>query len=437
VPSPPHPREPVPAKRVVITTTASLNGGDAALLQAQLHTIDDAFPGASVTIYDQQAEVARRYRPHLDFRSSLVWPRREPTGRVRVALTWMAHLGRVLVAASALRLRKARLARVLAPHRAALHDLERYRDADVVMTNAGTMLMAHYRYEPRLVDYAIAHILGTPVVHFTQTMGPFGRRWSNPILRGLLARARLVLLRGELSAAHVRALGAGRATTAVVADPVFALTNDDDLEHGRSRRLPTDRPRVGISVRDWPFFDGQADYERAVAELCTALVRQRGAEVVFVSTCQGIPEYWVDDSRVADRIVAALYDDVRASATVDRGFHDTDDLRDALAGLDVMIATRLHVAILALTSGTPTIPIAYEPKAREVFARLEAPDLPIDIDQVSGGRLLRHVDGVWPHLDERRWRLFDAVASERQSALGVADLLRGALGELRADPVDQ
>jgi colanic acid/amylovoran biosynthesis protein len=297
--------------------------------------------------------------------------------------------------------------------------------------------MAHYRYEPRLVDYAVAHILRKPVVHFTQTMGPFGRRWSNPILKSLLLRARLVLLRGSESMEHLRSIGADRAATEIVADPVFALATDADLGHGRVRRLPARQPRIGISVRDWPFFAGQARYEQAVADLCAALVRERSAEIVFLSTCQGTPEYWMDDSLVAERIAETLDDDVRASVTVDRAFHDTNDLRAAFAEFDLMIATRLHVAILALTSGTPAIPIAYEPKAREVFARLGAEDLPIDIGEVDEGRLQRHVEERWEGLDRHRGALFDAVRSERRSAQGVADLLRRHLDDAIPTRVQQ
>ena len=36
-----------------------------------------------------------------------------------------------------------------------------------------------------------------------------------------------------------------------------------------------------------------------IEDLVDGLVRDRGAEVTFISTCQGAPEYWADDSSVA------------------------------------------------------------------------------------------------------------------------------------------
>lgn len=413
----------------MITTTASLNGGDAALLEAELDAIERAFPGANVVTYDQQAAVASRYRPALGLRAGLVWPaERPPAGRVASAGVWAIHLGRVLLAAVALRGHAIRLARALAPSATAFEALVRYRDADVVATNAGTMLMPHYRYGPRLVDYAVAAIVRTPVVYFTQTMGPFRPGVSSVVLSRMLRRSPLVLVRGDETVAHLRRIGVKGPRVVVAPDPVFVFAADADLAHGRARRLPEHRPKVGVSVRDWPYFDGQADYEAAVVDLCTRLVRERDAEITFLSTCQGIPEYWTDDSAVARRIYGRLDGDVQERILIDDGFNDTATLRAKVRDLDLVVATRLHMAILSLVSGTPAIPLAYEAKTAEVFGRLGASAMVIGIDQVGQGRLGAHVTRYWDRIDEGREALFAAVEAERNEARAVSDRLRAALG---------
>ena len=86
--------------------------------------------------------------------------------------------------------------------------------------------------------------------------------------------------------------------------------------------------RVAVSVREWPYFArkptsaGMADYRAAVASAIVALVRHYCADVVFLSTCQGVSAYWTDDSSVASAIWSSLPDDVQACVTVDSSFHD-------------------------------------------------------------------------------------------------------------------
>lgn len=170
--------------------------------------------------------------------------------------------------------------------------------------------------------------------------------------------------------------------------------------------MPTG-PRVGISARDCRRFfvgdpeEGQRRLQQAYAELCVELVRAEDADVVFVSTCQGLSSYWADDSRTAQEVVDSLPADVAARVVVERDHHSTAGLRGFFQELDLVVSTRLHGAILALTAGTPVVPIAYEFKTEEVFAQLGQPEMVHLIDDVNGRsladgvcRYLREVDGT-------------------------------------------
>src|SRR3546814_6657409 len=60
----------------------------------------------------------------------------------------------------------------------------------------------------------------------------------------------------------------------------------------------------------------------------------------------------------------------RSRVRVDDRFHTPEALRDRYAGYDMVVATRMHAAILALCAGTPVMPLAYEFKTAELFGRL-------------------------------------------------------------------
>jgi len=83
-----------------------------------------------------------------------------------------------------------------------------------------------------------------------------------------------------------------------------------------------------------------------------------------------------------------LPEEVRRRVRVDRAFHGPDALAEAYAAFDMVLATRMHAAILALTAGTPVLPIAYEFKTTELFEALGLGDYVVSIDGIDEDRLL-------------------------------------------------
>ena len=86
--------------KVVITNAVALNGGDAAILLAEVKLLRAAFGGdTQFVIFDSQPEISGRHYPELDFRE--LWHARA----ARRAGSWLRkprrafHLGRVRLAA--------------------------------------------------------------------------------------------------------------------------------------------------------------------------------------------------------------------------------------------------------------------------------------------------------------------------------------------------
>ncbi len=238
--------------------------------------------------------------------------------------------------------------------------------------------------------------------------------------------ADLILLRDEPSHRHLEEIGASTTAVRITGDAAFGLAAPTG---GRSVASLS----VAVSARNWPYARGEADranatYRDAVAEAVTWLVRDRGANVTFVSTCQGVPEYWTDDSAVAEAIQEQLPADVVDHVTVDRAFHRPAELMELLASFDLALATRMHMAILALVAGTPVFPIAYEFKMRELAERVGLGAWVQDLEDVRPGeelsadigQFLDALPTLWPDVAA-------AVETERESALATEDLMRQAL----------
>jgi colanic acid/amylovoran biosynthesis protein len=246
--------------------------------------------------------------------------------------------------------------------------------------------------------------------------------------------ARLVLLRDEASRRNVESLGAEGARLRVGADLAFALAEAKTLRAAQTKAYQ-DRPRVAVSVREWPYFEtvsaeeGMARYRASIAATVEHLVRAHDAEVVFVSTCQGNPAYRYDDAAVAADIAATLPGDVRDRVSVDSDYHRPEAMLDLLSGFDLTIATRMHVAILALSAGVPVLPIAYEFKTQALFERLGLGEWVQDIERVRPDTLPAVADRFVEHLPTFRANLFERVEAQRAEAMSSGVWVRDAVRE--------
>ncbi|WP_432508822.1 polysaccharide pyruvyl transferase family protein [Kineococcus auxinigenes] len=405
----------------------SLNGGDAAILVAQRDVLDEQWPGVRVTVSDTHPGAARRYLPDLPFQSFLMAALREPAGTSRLpsraqGVLTRLRFARVKGAATLHGLGFHAPARAMtpAPCRAPLHEMV---TADVIAYTGGTTLTDNYDLTDKVFDLEVARRLRKPLVFLPQSAGPFHKPENRRSLAPVLAAADLVLLRDERSLQHVVDVGADPAVCAVVPDIVFALARPDALS--APPRPRAEAPRLAVSVREWAHFrdkdreQGMRDYLDALRAAVTAAVRQRGARVTFVSTCQGRPEYVRDDSAFALRVVEGLEPDVRAAVQVDRAAHDPEGLIDLLAGFDAMLSTRLHGAISAVCTGLPTLTVAYEYKTVEVWRQLGLPEWTVEIDDVTPGVLAERTLALLDSAPELRKALSVAVPPMREGARSV------------------
>lgn len=168
---------------------------------------------------------------------------------------------------------------------------------------------------------------------------------------------------------------------------------------------------------------GAERYLDSVAAAVTRLA-ERGDEIVFMSPCQGVPEFSTDDSRCAQEVLDRCDDATRGRCHVDADFHTPAELTEVIAGFDAVISTRMHGAIVALGTAVLVLPTAYEFKTHELFAALGLSEWVTDIDEMEPDefavKTLRFIDCR----DDIRALMMAPVPAARNRALAVADDLR-------------
>ena len=409
--------------KILITNAVALNVGDAAILKGILKLLYSTFgEETQIAVYDSKPEIARRYYPDIQFHKSIYnqgldFMRLKRPARVIFWLNyWRIYL------CSWLWSRGAKPIAAVGLSESEVKALQDYSSADLIISTGGTYLVENYALEPRILDFKIASMLGRPLILFTQSLGPFTKSKYQRAFRDIFAKSSLILLRDRQSEKHISQLSSDRVNTLVTADAAFALSNADALAKAQTRISFPSHPKVAISVRDWKHFKAadsntsRAKYLNSVAELCTYLVEKHQAEITFLSTCQGIDEYWLDDSKVALEIVQLLPENIAKSVKVNHSFHSPQNLMATISNYDLVVATRMHMAILALGVGVPVFPISYEFKIEELFSRLGQEKWIADIDEIDPNSIVELMESYLQAVPELNQKVFSSVMQERETA---------------------
>jgi colanic acid/amylovoran biosynthesis protein len=308
----------------------------------------------------------------------------------------------------------------------------RYANADLIISTGGTYLVEHYDLKERFVQLWLALETPARVVLFTQSLGPFRRALNKSWMRSIARRAQLIMLRDALSAEHLQQIGARTESVLVTADAAFALADPAKIVEAATRKRKP-HLHVGISVRFWKHYrSGDHDvqfaaYLSGVAALIERLITTRGADITLISTCQGVSEYANDDSLCAERVRDLVRAEHRSKVSVDKDFHTPFELMGILSTFDMVVATRMHMAILAMCVGVPVLPIAYEFKTRELFKKLGLERWVTDIEECSADLLPRLGEQFAECLDDVRQRLSVAIPQEQKTAFQIVDRLKGIM----------
>jgi colanic acid/amylovoran biosynthesis protein len=243
-----------------------------------------------------------------------------------------------------------------------------YRDADLVISTPGGFLHEYYDIETTLRGFGIAARLGKTLVLFAQSIGPFSTAARREAVGRALAPAALIAVRDSLSVRHLADCGIAGERVVQVPDAVFLWRRFTRELYAAKSGPPK---RAGFCFREWP--RGDDEQRRRIIVKARRLVEHvasRGVqELVFVSTCQGVPGY-VDDSELSIRIVAGLDPSLRRLCVVDRRRYHPEELIRVLAGCDIFAGMRLHACLLAMLGGTPAMGLAYESKTPEIYRQL-------------------------------------------------------------------
>lgn len=225
------------------------------------------------------------------------------------------------------------------------------RGFDVILdTGAGDSFADIYGLKRILVMAYVQHAarrVGLRVILTPQTIGPFTTVIGRAVAVFALRWASLVLTRDAASTNYSRRFK--REVDATATDVVFALPQP----------IPTAARDVVLNVSGllWAGSDhvDSVHYQRTIRQLISQLLEADRSVTLLPHVLENSSQ---DNDLPALRILADEYGE-RVSVAIPTGL---DEARSILASARVVIGSRMHACLNALSVGTPAIPLAYSRK---------------------------------------------------------------------------
>lgn len=227
----------------------------------------------------------------------------------------------------------------------------RLREYDVILhTGAGDSFADIYglrRLSFMVYAHYVARRLGIPIVMGPQTIGPFNSIVGRAAARRMLKESTVVVTRDTASAAYSATLG--RVVDALATDVVFALP---------AVQTATSRDVI-VNVSGLLWFGNEHvnanNYKRSVRDLI-ALLEGDGRTVSLLAHVVNKPSV-VDDAAAIRELVTdnRLTNEVLIPGSLEQ-------VREYVGSAKLVIGSRMHACLNALSVGTPAIPWAYSRK---------------------------------------------------------------------------
>jgi polysaccharide pyruvyl transferase WcaK-like protein len=294
---------------ILITHAFSLEQkGDSALLAGTISQLRRTFPDAQIMAQIMGQTTARQEYKGVPVMESVIYIATVPDiNRFLRLLRMMYVAGITLAWAGVVRLTGS--SRRLGMSPALYQSCQAIYEADLVVPVAGGYLAGAPGIGETInmvfivLPLWLSHLLGKPVVHFSQSIGPFANRIQRWLVEGPLRRARLVVTRESVSTDFARSLGVKGNQLAQSIDAGFLFEPEPSYAiiqalEGAERRDRSKR-LVGITSKKHLAPEPQARYERELAEFADYVCARHAMQVVFIPQVTS-PELGHDD-RILNR----------------------------------------------------------------------------------------------------------------------------------------
>ena len=277
------------------------------------------------------------------------------------------------------------------------------RESDIVIYGGGDLISGNLKSMSFL---GMAQLLGLPIICCGVGVIPVKFQLKRIFTRIVLNHANLITVRDRKSEKRLHELGVNKPKTIVTSDLAFLLSpnlSQNILLQEINQHSYNSKIKIGINVR--PFDPMYSSYriwteDKLIIDMptvCDSIIEKYNATLVFIPM--------VSSRRTRDYHRALRCDDELSNQIVQRmkhkgntivinGDYAPEDLMGLLSKMQMVIAARLHVLLLASVAKVPVIALEYAPKIGSFMALANRSRYSVDINKLTKTNLMNLIDEV-------------------------------------------
>ena len=285
----------------------------------------------------------------------------------------------------------------------------------------------------RALTILICKISRKPFILYSQSLGPFNRKFTRLTCKICLQSAKFIGVRGEVSKKYVNNLGIKKnvriyADSAFLLEPAPQKRLDEILQ---LEKIPkTQKKKIGIAVngRIYERTSGVGTnnrYVELIANLADFLIENFDVEIVFIP-------YEITAKGYDDRSIAKMvYKKMKTKTKVHliNNEYDPQELKALKQTLDLFIGSRFHSIIASTSMTVPTIAIGWGPKYFEIMQTLGQEKYVADHNNTSLSHLINLVNRAWDQKLLIKEELKNKMKVIKKSAIENAKLVTDIITE--------
>ncbi|MCY2954911.1 MAG: polysaccharide pyruvyl transferase family protein [Planctomycetota bacterium] len=302
-------------------------------------------------------------------------------------------------------------------------------ESDVVLDASGgdsfTDLYGAKRFRGVTLTKRMALSRGKPLILLPQTYGPFLSQRAFSAAAELVQRAEMAWARDEASYQRLQELLGSRYDPVrhrCGVDMAFGLESAEPTLSAREslaewldgERLPT----VSFNVSGLIFnratdaarqYRLRADYRQIVVRCLERLLAQGDCRILLIPHVVTPSGHFEADTDACHSVAKTLGDKAKGRLMVFPAILDPRHAKWGIVQADWFCGTRMHSTIAALSSGVPSVGIAYSDKMLGVFESCGQGDCVVDLRQTNTDEAVERIWECWEHRHEAKGRLDAAL----------------------------
>jgi polysaccharide pyruvyl transferase CsaB len=257
--------------------------------------------------------------------------------------------------------------------------------SDLVLMGGGGLFQDYWGIEPQtyfrkthggITTYGtllkLAHLFGKPCMLYAVGVGPLYSMEAREQTKEIFSLCTAATLRDQYSKELIEKIDGdvNSSNLIVTADPVFSLEPSQD-DHKKVAELISQYPRVAgspliaISLRYWEREIAMEQWTSSLAAQLDVFIQTYNAQVVLTPFQINAESYFTDDLAL-NRVIADKISNPQNIFLIEK-ILSAAEIQALFRQCDLVVAMRLHAAILALNVATPMIALSYDPKVQSLM----------------------------------------------------------------------